>query len=552
NPKTLSFSPDDPFPYASKITALVPEGTKSFDNYELKQDYTWTFTTIRPRLIEHFPRDQQKWLNLDTEVLLVFNQPIDPGTIKEFVSFIRLDSNNDESMVEFDLDHPDTDQLEKSRIKASQKETILLKSVSPLRPESSYFVELKQGLLGEQGTMGMEKSRIFQFKTFNRFEFEALDVQPDFSPNDSLKLKFTNPVTYKELVSKIVIDPPVQIPDYYFRWEQGESTLWLNLPFEPETDYTLKIPENLEDEFNNKLEKEQSLKFKTTSYPPYISMTTGHGILESYGDLKYPIYAVNTDKISIRAANINKDQLIPLLNQEKVFWSSEELAVEGLFKHTKTIEMPLPRNKREIFPLDLKDYLPLNQGLLLIELDTQLEDKWSRFPKAMLQITNIGISAKFSPENNLIWVTELKTGLPIPEADIEIRNNNNKRLWKGKADSEGKAQSPGWKNLGIKKEDSWTKPQLWVFVSKGNDLAFTSSEWGTGVYPYQLGISYDWNPEPVQIQGYIFSERGIYRAGEHIQIKGIIRKSQKGEWNIPSSQPVECIIQDPFYNQVYK
>ncbi|HDT11574.1 MAG TPA: hypothetical protein ENN58_02425, partial [bacterium] len=314
----------------------------------------------------------------------------------------------------------------------------------------------------------------------------------------------------------------------------------------------LNIPDDLEDEFNNRIGKEHTLEFKTTSYPPYVSMTTGHGILESYGDLRYPVYAVNTKKINIYAANVDKSQLIPLLNQEKIFWSSEKLKKSGFFSHTKTIELKLPRNKREIFPLSLRDFLPLGKGLIFIELDTQLEDKWSRFPKAMLQITNIGISAKFSPENNLIWVTELKTGLPIPEAEIEIRNNANQIIWKGTTDSEGKTQSPGWKTLGLKKQDLWTKPHLWVFASKNDDLAFTSSEWGTGVYPYQLGIFYDWNPEPVQIQGYIFSERGIYRAGEDIQVKGIIRHRDKGNWKIPTPQQVECIIQDPFYHQVYK
>lgn len=552
NPKTLSFSPDKPFPHATEITALIPEGTRSFEGYELKQDYTWTFTTIRPRLIDQFPRDQQKGLGLDTEVMLVFNQPVEPPTIKEFISFYRIDSADNEYSVDFNLVFPDSEQLEKSRINASREEVVLLKPSAPLIAESIYFIELKQGLKGKQGDLGMEKSRMFQFQTFNKFEFEALDIPQVISPHDPLKLRFTNPVTYKELVSKIKIEPAVEIPDYYSRWEHGESTLWLNLPLEPETSYTLTIRSDLEDEFKNKIGTEHNLEFQTSSYPPYISMTTGHGILESYGDLKYPVYAVNADQFTVRAAKVDKDQLIPLLNQEKVFWSSENLSKDGFFKHTKTIELNLTRNKREIFPLSLQDFLPTGKGFLFIELDTQLEEKWSRFPKAMLQVTNIGISAKFSPENNLIWITELKTGLPIPEAEIEIRNKDNKIIWTGKTDPEGKAQSPGWKALGQKKQDSWTKPHLWILVSKNDDLAFTSSEWGTGVYPYELGISYNWNPEPVELEGYIFSERGIYRAGEKICIKGIIRERKKGEWKLPGDKQVECIIQDPFHNQVFK
>lgn len=118
----------------------------------------------------------------------------------------------------------------------------------------------------------------------------------------------------------------------------------------------------------------------------------------------------------------------------------------------------------------------------------------------------MGITAKFSPENNIIWVTELKTGLPIEGAEVGIRDDNNRLVWKGMTDRNGVAVSPGWKSLDLRVKERWSKPQQWIFVRKGKDVAFSSSEWGTGIDPWRFGINYDWNPHPEAIQGYIFTE----------------------------------------------
>ena len=75
--KTLTFSPDKKFPSATEIQVTIPAGTLALDGSSLKGDYKWTFETVEPRLVRHFPQDQQKWLGLDTQVLLVFNQEVE-------------------------------------------------------------------------------------------------------------------------------------------------------------------------------------------------------------------------------------------------------------------------------------------------------------------------------------------------------------------------------------------------------------------------------------------------------------------------------------------
>ena len=552
NPKTLSFTPDEFFPFATEIRATIPAGTKSLDGFVLKEDFTWTFHTLRPRLLQHFPRHEQKWLKPDTEILLVFNQPIPKA--KSYFTLKKAGKDIPDIPIEFSLRVPGVDILEENDIDSPPEYTLLLQPKERLLPDSLYTVEIAAGLPGRQGDLGMEKPVTFQFETYATFTFLSSNAEEGHNPRDSLKFSFSNPIQYNEFIKKIHFDPEVDIPDYYNEWDHSDSTLWINLPLQPETRYKVRIDAGLQDIFANQLSEDVERTFITAPYPASFSMNTRHRIVEAYSDLNYPLYLINTPEISVEAARLSKEEILPLLANEKIFRSSEKWDKKDFFDVQKKMSFPITRNQRDVFPLRLKELFPKTQehGTIFLQVDTFLEDKWSRYPKAMLQVTEMGLTAKFSPENNLIWVTELRSGRPMPGVAVEIRDYSNKIYWHGKTDDKGMAQSPGWKHLGIKSKNQWSQPEQWVFATRENDFAFISSQWDTGLSPYQFGIPFEWNPQPVAIQGYVFTERGLYRAGEKVHVKGIIRKREKGEWKTLDIDQVECQVMDPFNKSLLK
>ncbi len=550
NPKTLTFTPDKPFPLSTEIKVTIPAGTRSYDGFMLQENYSWMFQTVRPRLLQHFPRHQQKSLRTDTQVLLVFNQPVRKDESSLSLKKIRM--GEPEIPIEFSLKTPSPRLLEENRIESPPENTVLLHPRKELEPDSKYVVEIKESLSGTQGPLGMENRQTFFFETYETFQFVSFAATENHNPYDPLKFVFSNPVFYEEFVQKIRLEPAAAIPDYYSDWDYEDSTLWVALPLQPETHYRLWIEAGLEDVFGNKLSKDIPLEFKTAPFPASVSMNTGHRIMEATGDLRFPVYVLNTKEISAEAASLKKEDILPLITKEKLFWSSEKWAEKNFFSFRERIELSYPRNKKEIFPLDVNKFLPEKFGTIFIQLDTHLVDKWNRYPKALIQITNLGLSAKFSPENSLIWVTELESGDPVQEVSIEIRDDSNKILWRGKTDEKGMVETPGWNPLGIKSRNRWSQPRLWIFAAKGKDFAFISSEWETGLLPYRFNIPYEWNPQPKEVHGYIFSERGLYRAGEVVHIKGILRKREKGDWKKLSIEEVECEVLDPFKKRILK
>jgi uncharacterized protein YfaS (alpha-2-macroglobulin family) len=550
--RTLTFTPDRRFPFGTEIKVTVPAGTASLNGYSLKDDFMWTFQTLRPELQKHYPADGQESIRLEEKMLLIFNQAVDKDRLADFLSLTEVSPEEERNSLNFSLERPEAKTLEEEGLKDEPERALLVTPGRKLKPDHSYMVEVKAGLSGEEGPLGKVETTTFSFQTFKKFKFIEIPSSKNLNPQESLQVAFSNEVNYREFAEKARFEPELAIPEYYKEWSYGSDVLWLSLPFKPETEYTLRLPADLQDVFGNTLGQEVKVSLVTGSYTPAVSMTTGHGLVEAYGNKLYSFRAVNCDQVYLQAARLNRSEIIPLLTQERIFWSSEKfLPRPDFYQVGRPLNFKIPRNVRQVVPIDLKEILAGSHGLVFLQLDTMSQEKWNRYPKACLQVTELGLSGKFSAENNLIWVTELRTGLPVQGAQVELRDDSNKILWTGQTDAQGQAKTPGWKDLGLQPKYAYQKPPQWVFAGRGDDLAVLCSEWGSGLDPYDFNISYEYEAEPQNFQGAVFTERGIYRAGENIHIKGILRQKIKGQWKVPSLKSVACEIQDSLQEKVF-
>ncbi|MEA3485406.1 MAG: alpha-2-macroglobulin family protein, partial [Candidatus Aerophobetes bacterium] len=263
---------------------------------------------------------------------------------------------------------------------------------------------------------------------------------------------------------------------------------------------------------------------------------------------------MNIRKVRLRAKSLEIDEVIPLLSKEGIFRSNKEIkGLEDFLDISREWRIKESRNQAIVDFIKIKDILGQKRyGAVFAELFIPEVEKYNRYKRVFIQATEIGITAKFSSENNLIWVTELKTASPIEGALVEIRDDFNKVFWRGRTDSRGLVSTPGWEALGIKAKREGGKPRQWVFVTRGEDTALINSDWGTGIFPYQFGISYDWRPLPQKFTGYLFTERGLYRPGEEVHLKGIAREKQGGKWKIPGEKEFSIFIRNSRNEEILK
>ncbi len=521
---TLTFVPDDTLSFATAYKAIIPAGTRSLGGSTLTKDYSWTLQTPRPVLVRTPPGNAAKWAELNQLIYLQFDQPIDPERAGPFVTVYQ-----DNATESFQLRYPTDAEMTKYRWAFPKKYVLVIDPDKPFHTGASIRIQLKAGLPGSVGLLGMDHDASFFFSTYPQFCFYGMASRNGQSPDQNIRLDFSNPVAMKGLVRHISFRPKLSFPDDYFSDDyERYDKLYLSLPLLPDTEYVVTVDKSLKDIFGNELGRDTTFTFTTGPFAPFCIMVTGPGLLEAYGPKTFQLVARNVDTVRVRMAPIPVDSLIPLLTRGNLFYSDRPF-YRLKFEVDSLWALRLSRNRLTRLPVRLERGLAgADHGFVFAEINrVQQGSDAGSYYKSLFQVTSLCITAKFSPENNLIWVTRLKDTAPVPDAHVQIRDTQNHILWSGKTDSQGIVKTPGWGTFGMKPMSWWGQPRLWVFAKSGDDWADARTEDGTGIEPWRFNIPYSWQPTYQPLEGQIFTDRGLYLAGDVVHIKGIVRKKWK-------------------------
>lgn len=538
--RTLAFIPDPRFPLATEFEVLIPKGVKSFAGRELREEYSWVFETARPNLQQSYPRHNSKWYPLDQKVYLYFNIPMSPGRARPHISLSREGGQ----AIGFRIRHMKEEEKEIDwRLRRWQLErTLVLEPSQRYEREAWCLVELSPQLPAAEGNLDLGKERRVRFFPQHVFRFDRILQSQSHPPEEPLRFKFSNPVVCADLMGKISITPRVKGLERYRESTWSDLLLRISVELLPDTFYAVKISKDLRDRFGNVLGTDHEVAVHTISYHPYLNMPTGTGIVESYGQLKYPVTMVNLDSLRLQLALVPEDQIIAVLKTPNLFSTCQPYQKEQFYAVDRMWKTSLVRNRRTVLPLALTEVLSTKSpyGFLFIQLDglrpcRHRASKYCccRHFKALAEVTDLGFTGKFSSENGLLWVTSLKDATPKEDALVRLRDEHNKLLWEGRTDENGLVEIPGWEELGVGRPSRWEVPLIYSFAQQGEDQALISSRWGTGIYPYRFGIDYNWRLEPRNYEAYIYTEKGLYRAGQDVHFKAMVREKKRGRWRYP-------------------
>ncbi len=579
---TLTFIPAKRLPFGTEYTVKIPAGTKSISGRTLQQEFKWQFQTVRPMVLQTEPYNLQHFVELNHRIIIRFNQTIDAEAVGKFIA-VQASGPNGVSSPGFTVEQyaPDTSRQvvrkrpfrrpwrrEGANQEADQTAVIVLHD--GLQRGTSYTITCRQGIPGVEGPLGMVSDYSFSFATYGDLKFTGLKYSERFDPSWNLVMLFTNPVSPKDVIQHLSFIPPMVIePDEYYE-EYTTPEVSLHLPLKAEQQYIGILAPGLTDRFGNTLTDTVKFQFSTGSFPPYVWMTTGQGVLEAYESHKYPVTFMNVDSVLLQMGRISPDKIVEVMlrldystynrlawEQAILEWVDSKSEDSSQFGFSRLWRPKITRNEKAIRPVNLDEVLgKTSRGVVFVQIDNLFKDpRQRRYLKSLIQVTNLGVTAKYSPDNNLFWVTNLRDAAPVPDAEVEVRNDSNRVLWRGTTNAKGTVMSPGWGKLGMTQtrsgedeEESWDygsrQPRLWVIVKKDGDVAFSSSQWNEGIEPWSFNISYEWNPQFESLEGELFTDRGLYKAGEGVNLKGIVRLRREGNWRIPNNLPLKLTIKN--------
>lgn len=549
--RTVVFAPDSGFVPATRYSVRIPRGVRALDGAMLKADYRFEFETERPQLQRSLPYQQSDFVSLNQPIYLAFNLPMEPKRAARSIR-LRGPGGLDAAVRVRSLrkgEKPEDwwyDDKEPGRV-------LVVEPRHRLAIESEYRLILAEGLRAAAGDLGTVSADTIVFRTFNRMRLEGIADAARQQPEDAVVLVFSNPVPIANVVRNIEFRPPVSIPPEYASYTWASTEVALSLPLVPETEYEVRLSRWLADKFGNRLGRGQRLKLRTVSYRPHFSMPTGPGIVESEGKPYIPVTMVNIDSLKVRTRALRPAEVVPYWRAvyDYSYYDDDDSSPKpferpGFYSSERVWRPRLERNRRAVLPLDVGRGLVGGKGIVVCELDAMSEpERGSRYRRALLQVTPYGITAKFAPERGLGLVTRLEDAAPVPDLPVQLRDDANRVVWTGRTRDDGTVALPGWDVVGALRRSEWDNPRLWLFAGDEPAAAFVHSDWGTGIEPYEFGISYDWNPDPAEPRGFIFTDKGLYKGGDTVRLKGIVRHKKLGNWVVPGERDGRLNIHDP-------
>ncbi|HEY6095114.1 MAG TPA: MG2 domain-containing protein, partial [Gallionellaceae bacterium] len=154
-------------------------------------------------------------------------------------------------------------------------------------------------------------------------------------------------------------------------------------------------------------------------------------------------------------------------------------------------------------------------------------------------VTDLGVVSKLALDGSRdVFVQSIANGLPVSDATVEIWARNGAVLVSNNTDGTGMAHLPSV--TGLVREKS---PVVMV-VRKGGDLSFLPlNRYGRNLDTSRFDVGGVHSASlPNQIQAFLFSDRGIYRPGDTINV-GIVAKSSNWAQKLVD-MPVEVEVID--------
>ncbi len=564
--RTLTFVPEGPLARATRYKVIVSEKVPSLDGHVLEAPFEWSFETERPEAhlsLVSAPTlpSPTRWGTSEQTVALELSQPTAPRSVRTACAFHTKGSKLEVKLIDEEGESP--------------RQRFKLAPASALSLASHWSISCNETLVGIEGPLGLTHPEELSFETYG--PMRVVGIKPDHGDVDldqtELAVQLSNPLGKEVKPLPFSITPPVRgFPE---RLVADDATYKLTVnALEPNAEYTVRVAAPITDVFGQKLAAPFEAKFRTGDAKPKMDVETGSWAVEAARG-GYSIWVRNLSKIEATIAQVPIAR-IPALLPQLNWWDDRQadLKKAHIASVTKTLKVP-PRSNHwqqyELSPSRLLGAATKPTGFFYLSLRAREAETAKTGPlvrEVFLNLTNLGLTSKLAEESGLLWLTALDTGKPVADAEVLAIGRNGRTLWEGKTEPDGTVRTPGRRELhqastrqatavakrepprevadeGNEEFDEETGPGV-VFVARvGDDATFINPLYAGGLAKYNFRLK-DGDSGVARTRGYLHSDRGLYRPGDTVHLKGLVRIMQPGEGlRIPDSRSARVLVRDP-------
>lgn len=497
------------------------KGYTAFSGKKLEEK-TWTFNTPTITIVRTVPYHNNKWQTLDQKVLAHFSQQVDIERIKNYI-IITSDKGEHKFKLRYGTD-PERELLyDWQKKKEDQKFYVAIEPKDRFPMASNIKVQFLKGLLPAAGNLGLQEPRELQFRTFEVFDITS--VTDEFSPDEGIEVVCSNPVPVGKFLQKVSFEPAVEFNQF---GEWNSHLFSINGKFRPGTTYTMKVAADAEDQFGNRLGQEKTFTVKTRDYTPVLNPPySTHFVLESFLEKTIPIEARNVFDCEVYYKKLSPVELKTLSKDGYMQPNQINLDTCKVYRW----ELPVKKNMGYVLGFDLKKINLTEPGFYYINFGGCTRDYYYGH---VMQLTDMAVVAKYSPSQVFLMPFNLQSGGVVPGQQFQVIGLLAPPI-KGNTDGiaifEPARSLLGKINLFDTALVSLPKPAfIWGRKSEMLDM------WS---FSYDDAFNYNYNPSYFYNHLLTFTDKYLYKAGQTVKYKGILRQILAGNMEIPAVKSIK-------------
>jgi uncharacterized protein YfaS (alpha-2-macroglobulin family) len=502
---------------ATRYQVRVPAGTPSAVGGTLAQEHRFGFATPAPKL--QLMRPQGTPQPLQPLLLMQFDQAVDLQAVLNQTRLIGSQGSL------HPLQRVSLEQLQKlpefeaERAALVEGRWLALRPVEPLSKASSFRVEVAADLASLEGPRKTTGTQGWSFSTYQPLAVSewrcswSSGKRRDCDPEHPWMVELNNPLDAASFdADSIVVEPAVED----LQIDLSERYLQLRGLFASRTQYRIVLPEALQDRFGQRLGPTSPLELPTGDARP---MLTGPDrTLVTLDPATAP--AVSVYSRGLESLDVEIHQVDPAQ------WDEYQIGLRTARSQNQPRPLPGRRlHSGKLWPgkaggltetvIALERYLDQGLGHLLLRVRPTQSDPRAHLQEVVVwvQSTRLGLVAVHEGRHLTVWASELQTGRAVAEVDVSVTGGA------GSA-PDGPAARTSVDGLARLLLLPGSAPSL-VVATRGADRAIlprSTYRWDTsGWVASRAEDSLRW---------LVFDDRGMYRPGEQVRIKGWLRRLQ--------------------------
>lgn len=510
----LTFIPDEPLASRINYTGNFDLNAVSQDYDELKVDMKFY---VEGRELVSFTGDLELENPANAEKLIykgkvAFSQLTTLETIQKAVTFSSLKLNwNQETNKSFSfVSEPITRQSD------TKKYNFVIK--------------------GNQLDLSESFEKTIEVVPLQQMQVSSLD-KDEQGKYPKLMFKFSDQLDEEQSLDGFIsVTPAIE-----FTLQKLGKYLMVDGKFKFGNEYTITIAPGVKSRWGTKTDQSITRKVTFSDIQPQVQFASNGIFMPTSNNKRLQFLTANLNQVHVEVKKVFdsnmdrffKNETLKSTKDRNSEFDNSYISNVGAIVYNQTFEIGDEKNEWLIHNLDLSNVLnEFSNGLYLIRINFNPHDvlvsiKGDKLGYIQqkgqvykpLTISDIGIIAKQHSGSKVdVFTTDLKTGAPLPGVTVKVSRYGN--TIKGTSNADGKVTiSAGGGYNFIRAEKNGQ-----VSVIQPNEMRWNKSGFDVG------GIS----ARDLQTRGYIYTERGVYRPGDTVNLSCIARYRSGSKDNVPA------------------